>query len=155
MSRDFPYSPEQPSGKQRWLGDPSQTLCVLGNHRVWYSQRREGPCGRNRRAGACPSQGPDTPPLRPPHPSPLIHSLCAPPPPLTVCAPTCPSQTAPSEEFTRSLPPLLFYFLFFFIYSVPFLFLYHSYLAPQAFLLPHAPLYAALMPHKRPECSLV
>ena len=32
---------------------PSQTLCVLGNHRVWYSQCREGPCGRNRRAGAC------------------------------------------------------------------------------------------------------
>lgn len=56
---------------------PRQALCVLVNHRVWYSQRREGPCGRNRRAGACPSQGPDTPP---PHPSPLIHSLCSPPP---------------------------------------------------------------------------
>lgn len=24
---------------------PSQTLCVLGNHRVWCSQHREGPCG--------------------------------------------------------------------------------------------------------------
>lgn len=74
-----PQSPERESGKQRWLGDPVRPCVFWVITGFWYSQRREGPCGRNRRAGACPSLGPDTPPpLRPPRPSPLIHShlLC-------------------------------------------------------------------------------
>lgn len=74
-------------------------------------------------------------------------SLCAPSPPLlvSVCASTCPSQTAPSEEFTLSLPPfhplsLSFPLLFTLLAS---LFLYHFYLTSQTPLLSHALLYAA------------
>lgn len=82
-----------------------------------------------------------------PHPSHLIHSVL---PPL-LCQLLCvfqlvQNQTAPSEEFTLSLPPftpLLFHFLFFFL-SWPFLFLCHFNLTLQALpCLPHAPLYAA------------
>lgn len=132
---------------------PSQTLCVLGNHRVWYSLCREGPCGRNRRAGACPSLGPEAPPPSPcpPQPSPNSLSPCSLASSTSpVCASTCPSQTAPSEEFTQPLPPFtlsLFHFLFF-SFSLSFL-----YLTPQTLLLPHAILYAALMPHNGADCS--
>ncbi len=122
----IPHSPEQASGKQCWLRDPVRPCVFWVITGFGIPSAGRGQCGRNQRAGACPSLGPDTPPppLRPPHPSPLIHSLCAPspPPPVTVCVSTCPSQTAaPSEEFTLFLPPfalLLFHFLFFFFFKL-------------------------------------
>lgn len=103
----------------------SQTLCVLGNHRVWYSQRREGPCGRNQRAGACPFAGARYSSSFSPSSSSFSPRLCAlsPPPPVTVCVPTCPGQTTPSEEFTLS-PSSSFHFLFFFLASWPSCFLH-------------------------------
>lgn len=65
--------------------------------------------------------------------------LLSPPSPVTVCVPTCPGQTAPSEEFTLSLPP--------FVSSWSSCFLYHFYLTPKTLLLPHMLVYAALMSH--------
>lgn len=47
------------TGPSRRLGNGagSETLCVLGNHRVWCSQHREGPCGWNQHAGTCLGAG--------------------------------------------------------------------------------------------------
>lgn len=57
-SRDtYPTQSSAADWETRLARRPTQTLCVLGNHRVWCSQCREGPCGRNQRAGACPSAG--------------------------------------------------------------------------------------------------
>lgn len=118
--KHIPHSPEQKSGKQCWLRDPVRP-CVF-----WVITGFGIPsAGRGHAV--------ETGVLEPvPRWGPilllfvllilllLIHSPCAPSPPLpvTVCVSTCPSQTAPSEEFTLSLPRftlLLFHFLLAFL----------------------------------------
>lgn len=80
----------------------------------------------------------------------ILHHVC-----VCVCVfQLVQSQTAPSEEFSvsSSFHPIALSFPLFFL-SWPFLFLYHFNLTLQALLcLPHAPLYAALMPHNKPRC---
>lgn len=83
-----------------------------------------------------------------PHPSRLIHSICAPAPPVpvAVCVSTCPKSTHALQgihSVSSSFHPVALSFPLFFL-SWPFLFLYHFNLTLQALpCLPHAPLYAA------------
>lgn len=94
------------------------------------------------------SLGPDTPP------PPLLHRPhgsfpISPPPPVTVCVPTCPGQTTPSEEFTLSPHPFISSF---FLASWPSCFCTVFCLTLQTLLLPHTRLYVTVLSHNRPRC---
>lgn len=83
-----------------------------------------------------------------PHPSRLIHSICAPAPPVpvAVCVSTCPKSNRALRGIHSLflLSPRCSFISSFFFLSWPFLFLYHFNLTLQALpCLPHAPLYAA------------
>lgn len=144
-----PHSPEQKSGKQCWLRDPVRP-CVF-----WVITGFGIPsAGRGHAV--------ETGVLEPvPRWGPILLLLfvllilllsftLTSSASYSVCVSTCPSQTAPSEEFTQSLPPFV---SFFFPPSWPSRFLYHFYLTRRTLLLlPHALLYVALMPHNRPQC---
>lgn len=84
-----------------------------------------------------------------PHPSRLIHSICAPAPPVPVAG-VCFNLSKINPRPPRNslclflLSPRCSFISSFFFLSWPFLFLYHFNLTLQALpCLPHAPLYAA------------
>lgn len=140
----IPHSPEQEKGKRCWLRDTVRPCVFWVITGLGIPSAGMGPCGRNQRAGACPSAGARN----------SSSSSCS-PSSSSFCLPLshllhqlqCVFQHVQAKPLPlrNSLCLLILSFPLFFPLLALLFFLYH-----QTLLLP---LHAALMSHNRPQCT--